>query len=96
MVVRFALIFAWSMQFIIIEWQVYVMTKDPFSLGLIGLAEIIPALSMALFAGHIVDQREKRNLLLLCIIAFSCISFGLFVLTLPQVLENYAQTTILR
>ncbi|HNR86535.1 MAG TPA: MFS transporter [Taishania sp.] len=95
MVVRFALIFAWSMQFIIIEWQVYVMTKDPFSLGLIGLAEIIPALSMALFAGHIVDQREKRNLLLLCIIAFSCISFGLFVLTLPQVLENYAQTTIL-
>ncbi|MEZ4891229.1 MAG: MFS transporter [Crocinitomicaceae bacterium] len=95
MVVRFALIFAWSMQFIIIEWQVYVMTKDPFSLGLIGLAEIIPALSMALFAGHIVDQREKRNLLLQCIIAFSCISFGLFVLTLPHVLENYAQSTIL-
>ncbi|MCO5260181.1 MAG: MFS transporter [Crocinitomicaceae bacterium] len=95
MIVRFALIFAWTMQFIIIEWQVYVMTKDPFSLGLIGLAEIIPALSMALFAGHIVDQSEKRNLLIKCIAAFSAISFGLFVLTLPSVLSMYSTTFIL-
>jgi hypothetical protein len=47
------------MQFIVIEWQVYTLTKDPLSLGIIGLMEIIPALSMALFAGHIVDQREN-------------------------------------
>ena len=37
------------------------MTKDPLSLGLIGLVEIIPAISMALFAGHIVDQKEKKK-----------------------------------
>ena len=35
--VRFALVFAWSMQFIIIEWQVYALTKDPLYIGLIGL-----------------------------------------------------------
>ena len=63
LMVRFVLVFAWSMQFIVIEWEVYSMTKDPLSLGLIGLMEIIPAVSMALFAGHIVDQKEKRNLL---------------------------------
>ena len=45
------------MQFIVIEWQVYSITKDPLSLGIIGLMEIIPAFSMALFAGHIVDQQ---------------------------------------
>jgi hypothetical protein len=47
------------MQFIVIEWQVYSLTKDPLSLGIIGLMEIIPAIVMALFAGHIVDQNEK-------------------------------------
>ena len=58
LLLRFMLVFAWSMQFIVIEWQVYSLTKDPLSLGIIGLMEIVPALSMALFAGHIVDQRE--------------------------------------
>jgi MFS family permease len=93
--VRFALVFGWSMQFIIIEWQVYTMTKDPLSLGIIGLMEIIPALSMALFAGHIVDQSEKRGLLMKCIVAFSCISFGLFVLTIPSVQDSFSQHHIL-
>lgn len=58
---RFALVFAWSMQFVIIEWEVYSLTKNPLSLGIIGLMEIIPAISMALFAGHIVDQNEKKR-----------------------------------
>ena len=75
------MVFAWSMQFIIIEWVVYSITKDPLALGIIGLMEVVPALSMALFAGHIVDQREKRNLLIICNIGFSMISLGLFFLT---------------
>ena len=83
LIVRFAMVFAWSMQFIVIEWQVYSMTKDPLSLGIIGLMEIIPAITIALFAGHIVDQKEKRGLLVKCILGFSVISFGLFVLSLP-------------
>ena len=78
---RFVLVFAWSMQFIVVEWQVYSLTKDPLSLGLIGLMEIIPALGMALFAGHIVDQKEKRNLFLLIISLFSLISLGLFLIS---------------
>ena len=78
---RFVLVFAWSMQFIVVEWQVYSLTKDPLSLGLIGLMEIIPALGMALFAGHIVDQKEKRNLFLLIIALFSLISLGLFLIS---------------
>jgi len=78
---RFVLVFAWSMQFIVVEWQVYSLTKDPLSLGLIGLMEIIPALGMALFAGHIVDQKEKRNLFLCIIALFSLISLGLFLIS---------------
>lgn len=95
LLVRFAMVFAWSMQFIVIEWQVYSITKDPLSLGIIGLMEVIPALSMALFAGHIVDQKEKKGLLLKCILAFSVVSFGLFLLTWPAVVQDYATKTIL-
>nr|WP_321228769.1 MFS transporter [uncultured Psychroserpens sp.] len=95
LLVRFALIFGWSMQFIVIEWQVYALTKDPLSLGLIGLCEFAPAFVMALFAGHIVDQREKRNLLAVCIAAFSLISFGLFWLTSQSIVESWSKNSIL-
>jgi MFS family permease len=93
--VRFAMVFAWSMQFIVIEWQVYSMTKDPLSLGIIGLMEVIPAVGMALFAGHIVDQKEKRNLLIKCILGFSIVSFGLFILSLPSMEAKMDTKTIL-
>jgi len=67
LLMRFLLVFGWSMQFIVIEWQVYALTKSKLALGIIGLMEFLPAFFMALFAGHIVDQKEKRNLLALCI-----------------------------
>lgn len=95
LLLRFVLVFGWSMQFIVIEWEVYSLTKDPLSLGIIGLMEIIPALSMALFAGHIVDQKEKRNLLATCIAAFSLISFGLFLLTWPKIVSGWSTKSIL-
>lgn len=93
--VRFLLVFGWSMQFIVIEWQVYSITKDPLSLGIIGLMEIIPAFSIALFAGHIVDQKEKRNLLALCTAAFSLISLGLFLLTSDEVVNGWSTNSVL-
>ena len=95
LIVRFLLVFGWSMQFIVIEWQVYSMTKDPLSLGIIGLMEIIPAFTIALFAGHIVDQKEKRNLLAVCTAAFSLISLGLFFLTTQQVVGNWSVDHVL-
>tara|TARA_R110000868_G_scaffold126072_1_gene332959 strand:+ start:3772 stop:5046 length:1275 start_codon:yes stop_codon:yes gene_type:complete len=95
LLLRFAMVFAWSMQFIVIEWQVYSLTKDPLSLGIIGLMEIIPAIAMALFAGHIVDQNEKKGLLVKCILGFSVISFGLFLLTWPTIVSEYSTRAIL-
>ena len=95
LLLRFAMVFAWSMQFIVIEWEVYSLTKNPLSLGIIGLMEVIPAVSMALFAGHIVDQREKKGLLVKCILGFSVISFGLFLLTWPKIVSGYSHEVIL-
>jgi MFS family permease len=83
------------MQFIIVEWEVYSLTKDPLSLGLIGLAEVIPAISTALFAGHIVDQREKKMLFVQCITAFLLVAIGYYFITSPYVYDNYENSQIL-
>lgn len=81
LVIRFSLIFALAMQFSIIEWKVYALTRNPLNLGFIGLAEFIPAFCLALFAGNIVDKREKKGVLQKCMIGYIVIGTGLFLLT---------------
>lgn len=92
---RFALVFGWSMQFVVIEWQVYSLTEDPLSLGIIGLCEFLPAFFLAPIAGHIVDRKEKRNLFLTCIALFSLISFGLYWLTSTSIESSWETSSIL-
>ena len=94
LVVRFALIFGWSMQFVVIEWQVFALTDNELSLGIIGACEFIPAFFMAPFAGHIVDQKEKRNLFALLIALFSLISFGLYWLTSDTITSTWETSNV--
>jgi MFS family permease len=47
-------------QIVVIGWQVYELTRDPLTLGLIGLAEALPYIAVALFAGHMADRVERR------------------------------------
>lgn len=95
LLLRFIMVFTWSMQFIVIEWEVYSLTKSALSLGIVGLMEVVPAILMALFAGHFVDQNEKKGLLLKCIIGFLIISLGLFLLTWEPFRGNLTGKTIL-
>lgn len=92
--IRFLLVFAWAMQFVVIEWEIYSLTKDPLSLGLIGLAEVIPVVSLALIAGHFTDRLEKRGLLLRCILGFVVVSAGLFAVTVPAVQAGLPVRTV--
>jgi MFS family permease len=61
---RFLFIMGLRMMGTLVGWWIYQLTKDPFAIGLIGLSEVIPALSFALYAGHVIDISEKRKLLL--------------------------------
>lgn len=63
---RFFIVLAFRMLATLLGWWVYQLTKDPFSIGLIGLSEVIPAVSCALYAGHVIDTNEKKRLLLIC------------------------------
>mgnify|MGYP001627306367 CR=1 FL=1 len=47
----------------VVGWWIYKLTNDPFAIGIVGLCEVIPALSLALYAGHVIDISEKRKLL---------------------------------
>ena len=61
---RFFMTIAAQMQSIIVGWQVYELTHDPLSLGLIGLAEAIPFISIALYAGHVADRFNRKKVIL--------------------------------
>src|SRR3954462_15450536 len=41
-------------------WQAYTRAQDPLVLGLVGLAEFIPAALLALPAGHLADRHDRR------------------------------------
>lgn len=67
---RFLFVCAMRMITTVVGWWIYELTKDPFSIGMIGLAEVIPALSLALYSGHKVDVSDKRKILLLSIAGY--------------------------
>ncbi|MBP7172509.1 MAG: MFS transporter [Cloacibacterium sp.] len=67
---RLSLVLGFRMTATLIGWWIYDLTKDPFSIGLIGLSEVIPAVSCALYAGYFIDMNEKKRLLLICNFAY--------------------------
>jgi len=72
-------ILALQSQAVIVGWQIYSLTKDPFMLGLVGLAEAIPAIACALFAGHVVDSSHPHRIFLisLAVMTLNLIGFVL-------------------
>src|SRR5438128_2709094 len=47
----------------VVDYQVYDLTKSPLALGILGLVEAIPALSLALYGGHVADRYERSRIL---------------------------------
>ncbi len=77
---RFIFIMGLRMTGTVIGWWIYLLTKSPLALGMVGLSEVIPALSLALYAGHYIDITEKRKLLLKCILLYmGCISMLMYL-----------------
>ena len=48
---RLFIVLAYQMIAVVVGWHIYELTHDTLALGLIGLAEVIPYFSFALFAG---------------------------------------------
>ncbi|SDJ91642.1 Predicted arabinose efflux permease, MFS family [Catalinimonas alkaloidigena] len=52
-------------QAVVVSYQLYEITNDPLALGLIGLVEAVPALTVALYAGHVADRYHRKRIVLL-------------------------------
>lgn len=81
---RTCITLAIQIQATIVGWQVYELTKDPLSLGLIGLAEALPAISISLYAGHLADVIERKKIILASIFTLLICSAFLLYFTLDS------------
>ncbi|MGC4022851.1 MAG: MFS transporter [Cyclobacteriaceae bacterium] len=71
-----------TIQAVAVGWQIYEITKDPLSLGLIGLAEALPAIGVSLYAGHLADVVERKKIIMLCVVTLDFCSVALLFFTL--------------
>ena len=81
---RFFTTIAFQMQSIIVGWQMYELTKDPLALGLIGLAEALPNIAVALFAGHAADRYNRKTIIVWFTLLFLVGTLALFLFTVPK------------
>ncbi|HVA55105.1 MAG TPA: MFS transporter [Gammaproteobacteria bacterium] len=58
--------FAFQMLSVAVGWQIYNMTHRAFDLGMIGLVQFIPSITLALVAGHVADRYERKRVVLVC------------------------------
>ena len=72
---------------VVVGWQLYALTHDPLVLGLIGLAEALPFISAALFAGHVADSTDRRAIVLWSMMALLACAGSLLALVLSHPAE---------
>lgn len=73
-----------QMQVVAIAWQVYEMTRNPVSLGLIGVANFLPIILFSLIGGVVVDKVDRKNLLMLIQGLQAILALSLFGLTISH------------
>lgn len=78
---RFCVTLAIQMQAVVVGWQIYKLTKDPLSLGLIGLAEAVPSIGVSLYAGHLADIIQRKQIIVVTLATLFICSASLLLFT---------------
>lgn len=76
-------------QEVVISFYLYEITHDPLSLGLIGLFEAIPYISLALFGGYFADRGDKKRIIQICYGVIVLCSFLLLWVTYPSANHSF-------
>jgi len=64
---QFCLTLAILIQEIIVAYSLYQITRDPLTLGFIGLAEAIPFITLSLWGGYFADKLNKQTIMKICL-----------------------------
>ena len=59
---RMCTLLSYQIVAVTVGWHIYEVTHNTLSLGLVGLAEVIPYFCVAPFAGHLVDHLPRRKM----------------------------------
>jgi MFS family permease len=75
---RILITLAFLSQNVTLYWQMFELTGDALSLGIIGLTEAIPSLLVALYAGHLADTKDRKTIATVSYFVFWLCSLALF------------------
>jgi MFS family permease len=70
-----------------VGWHIYALTHNTFSLGMVGLAEVVPFFCVAPFSGYLVDHLSRRKLGV-----FACAALAVTALVLVAVATGVLPT----
>jgi MFS family permease len=90
----FLITIALMMQRVAIGYELYLLTSDPLALGLLGLAEAVPYMGLALFGGHLADRRSKVGLMQFAALTFVLGATLLLVAMLPSMRATLGTTVL--
>lgn len=79
---------------VLLGWRLYELTDSKLALGVLGLAEVIPAITLALPAGVKVDRSNKHRLISFCMVLYFFIMLGLLIVTSSWMQTNFSRNII--
>jgi MFS family permease len=69
---------------LVVGYQVFDITGDPLAIGILGLVEAIPALSLSLYGGHIADRHDRRRILRITMVLLTACAVVLVVASVAK------------
>jgi MFS family permease len=69
-----------------VAYQIYELTQDPLALGMVGLAEALPFISLSLVGGHVADAYDRRRLAITVLAVLVASTCGLWLLSRERAL----------
>jgi MFS family permease len=79
----------------VVGWQIYELTHHKLALGLIGLAEALPFIGFALYAGHVADRHDRRRVAIVALAVLVLCSVALLALPLALPRNPRRVTTLI-
>ncbi|SBS28732.1 Enterobactin exporter EntS [Marinomonas spartinae] len=83
--------FAFQMLTVGIGWQMYNLTNSPMALGLVGLCQFLPQLTLTLVVGHMADRYNRR---LICVFSRLIMTMTVAVLAISNITDHISATII--
>ena len=67
-----------QMQVVAINWHVYLLTKSPLALGIVGLTRVVPIVAFSLWGGVVADRHDRRRVMIATQIAMTAVALALW------------------